>query len=264
MDYGVPEAIVHVNDGEELSPVSVLVAGARMAPIGRAVVELDLEGEALAVKAGDRIEVLLGYRETGVRRVFKGKVKVVDPGRVVRLTCLDRMQDLGEPEARIRQSFVSVTAQDVMSWCLERAGVDEFTLGAGATPRRHHFVCKNLSVLQVCKMVRESWGLDWDYYADPDGVVWFVPWAESPRALADPVLDLEYGVNITRWQPSTNSTGILETYLAPEVRHSDRIRITDDRLSGLRVVARVERATHELDKVGGCTRIEWTVLTAAS
>jgi hypothetical protein len=106
---------------------------------------------------------------------------------------------------------------------------------------------------------RETWRCDWDLYADSEGVVWFLPWEESSRAVADPPL-FEYGTNLLELTPSLVGPGTAEAWLAPGLVHSQRVRLRDDRLWHNEVEARVERVVHRIDGGGGRTRFEWVLL----
>jgi hypothetical protein len=262
MDYGVPALQVLVNGVAMASVATCVVVSDRAAPIDRAEVALDRDVSASArVAEGDAVTVGMGFRGAALLRVFGGKVYSLEPGRLVTLTCLDRMRDLAG--VRIKQAWRNVTPQEVITWCLERAGVDAYSLGsrAASAQRRHHFLAADEPLPDVLRRVKEAWGLDWDQYADPAGAVHFLPWEESERALIAPVLNLQYGVNLLALEPRPQGTGIAETYLAPWVMHSHRITIRDDRLWGAEVTARVERATHTIDpQKGGRTRLEWTLL----
>lgn len=254
--YGTPEALVIVGD-LEVAPESVRVSSDRHAPIARAEVSLDRDFEG-QVSIGQDLVVCMGYRGQGLMRMFRGRVREVSPGRVVSLVAQDRMRDLAD--VRIRQAFRNVTIQEVITWCFERAGVNSYTLSPAFLPRRHHFIVADETGLDVLRRAAETWSVPWDYYADADGTVWVMPWEESPRAQADPVVDLEYGDNLLSLEPRLAGTGTAEMLLTPVIQHSHRVVIRDDRLWHAEVLARVERVEHRLDEQGGRTRIEWTLL----
>lgn len=254
--YGTPEAQVAVGD-LEVAPESVRVSADRHSPIARAEVVLDRDFEG-QVSIGQDLVVCMGYRGQALHRVFRGRVREVTPGRCITMVAQDRMRDLAD--VRIRQAFRNVTIHEVLTWCFERAGVNSYRASGAFLPRRHHFIVADETVLDILRRAIETWSVSWDYYADPDGTVWVMPWEECPRAQADPVADLEYGDNLIALEPRLAGTGTAEMELAPAIQHSSRVMIRDDRLWHAEVLARVERIEHHLDASGGRTRIEWTLL----
>lgn len=254
--YGTPAARVRIGD-LEVTPESVRISSDRRAPIARAEIALDrdLSGR---LEVGQDLVVALGYLGQALTPAFRGRIWELRPERLVRIVALDRMKDL--TDVTIRQAFRNVTLQEVVSWCLEYAGVSDYTLSSRDTPRRHHFVAAQDTALDVLRRATQAWGVDWDCYADADGVVWVLPWEESPRAQAAPVAELEYGDDLTALEPRLQGTGMAETFLAPWVQHSHRVRLRDDRLWGAEVLVRVERVEHTVDSQRARTRIEWTLL----
>lgn len=259
-EYGVPEARVLIGSIEVEAVESCVVTLDRAAPIVRAEISLDRGQDAVeGLKEGDEVALDLGYRGEALAPVLRGTVATIEPGRLVRFVVLDRMKTLAG--TKILKAFRNVTAHEVMSWCLEHAGVDEYSLGAESTARRHHFIGRNEGLLDVARRVRESWGLQWDLYCDAAGVVRFMPWSETAEALEEPVADLVWGGNLLELQPKSGNgaTGVLETFLLPWVRQGHRVNVLDAELWGRDVVVRAERVTHRIEG-GGRTEIEWTVL----
>lgn len=263
MDYGVPEVQFLLNGLELPVVVSLEVAGDRAAPIGRAVVTLDRDVPGVAeAKEGDSVSIALGFRGANLFPVFAGRVGGVEPARLVTLTCFDRMHELAR--TRIHQAWLNADVREIVTWCMERAGVNahDLVLSAAEPPRQHHFVAANETVLEVLRRITETWSLDWNYFADSAGKIYFLPWAEVPWAQGESMLTLEYAQNLTVLEPRSGGRGLAETLLAPWLRHSAWMTLSDERLWGRRNMAvRCERVTHLVDrKKGGRTRIEWTLL----
>jgi hypothetical protein len=258
-DAGLPIAEVFV-DGTRATCARVEVTDSRLTPIGRAILSIDkAQSERVVLRNRATVAIGMGYQNTGLRKVFGGRIRHVDPGDVaVGVVALDAMADL--EGMRVKRSFANASLQDVV-----RASLDEHQvrheLASTETRRARHFVAPNLSLLQVLAAARTTWGAqDWDLWADVDGKVWFGPWAETARSKADPVGDLEYGSNLLAFEPSTRGTGMAETLLAPEIEHSRRVRLWHRDLWQGALTVRIDRATHVVvgDQVAK-TRLEWTL-----
>ncbi|MBM4394355.1 MAG: hypothetical protein FJ087_01540 [Deltaproteobacteria bacterium] len=262
-EYGTPD--IQVTIGGQVMPAiaSVSVVADRRTPIARAEIELDRDRDAASdVTEQDPLEVALGFRGQVLRRVFRGRVHGTGPERLVGVTALDRMREL--QGVRIRQAWRNANAQDVLAWSMRKAGVESFRLGAVQTSARHLFIAANEGFVDVVRRVRDAWSLDWDLSADPEGVVYCMPWAETPWAQAGIQLELEFGRNMTGFEPRTGGrTGSCETFLAPWLWHSHLVSILDQDLWGRWVTVRVERVEHKVtfkgSAKGGRTRIEWSM-----
>lgn len=254
--YGTPEAVVLIGD-HETQPETVRVIADRHAPIARAEITLDRDfaGE---VTVGQDLVVAMGYRGQALIPVFRGRVREASPMRVIRLVAQDRMRDLADQ--RITQAFRNVTLQEVITWCFERAGVDNYSMSPASLPRRHHFVMAREPVLEALRRAIQTWSVPWDTYSDSEGTIWVLPWEESPRARAEPVAELVYGENLLSLEPRLAGTGATEMVLMPAISHSHRVVIRDDRMWRAEALARVERVEHLMSPEGGRTRIEWTAL----
>jgi hypothetical protein len=259
MFYGVPEVRV-MAEGRELDGLAfVRVVSSRTSPVDR--LEAGFVTVAGAPLEGERIAVAMGYRGQAPTVVFGGRVRDVAGAGPVEVTAQDVVRELRD--TRVRQAFRNATFAEVVRWSLQRAGVRTVVLGSAETPRRHLFIAANQPVLDVCRAAQRTWGLeDWDLYGAPDGSVYVVPWAESARALEEPVLDLEYGQNVTEFEPRGERQGIVETWLAPWVKHSHRVRLRHESLWPGALVARVDQVEHAWDRQGGRTRVEWSVQTS--
>lgn len=258
-DAGRPMTEVLV-DGVVAACSRVEVSDSRLTPIGRTTLVVDLGQVApVVLKNGATIEVSQGYELTGLSKVFKGTIKMVDPGEVGHeVTALDKMAALDG--LKVRRAFTNATFQEAVGSCLDEHQVAH-VLSSATTRRARHFVVPNLSLLQVLNAARGTWGVrDWDLWADVDGKVWCGPWAETERAKADPVGDLEWGSNLLAFEPSTAGSGVAETLLAPGLEHSRRVRLWHRNLWQGALTVRVDRATHIVDDGVPRTRFEWTLV----
>lgn len=260
-EYGTPEIRVMVGGWLASNVASVQVVTDRAAPVGLAVVDLDLEDLPTPRPAtSDLVTIDLGFAGGSLTRAFAGRVRATEPKRLLQLICHDRMRDLGD--VFVREALRNVRLQDVVRRLLDRAGLpsDAYELSSAATTERHLFVAARKSALVLLEGARQAWGVPWDLYARADGRIVFAPWAETAEALAEPVLDLVYGENLLELTPRPEGTGTAASLLAPWVRSGHRVQLTDSRLWQRAVVARVERCTHQVAPAGGGrTRIEWTL-----
>ncbi len=256
MPIGATECRVLV-DGVETVPSHVRTTDARTTPIGRAEITFEREGD-VALQDGAPLEVWLGDGLTAAQRVFKGRIRGVLEGDRVGVLALDGMRDLRD--VLLLQAFRNVDVHQVFQWAFERAGVTAYTLGSAKTRRSHHFICRNEPLLALFERARATWGLaSWDFYADADGEIWFLPWAEAPGALADPVAELVSGENLLDVQPRTIDLGTAETFVLPAIHHSDLVILEDTETWGRRATVRVERVSHEWTKDRARTRVEWAI-----
>lgn len=258
-DAGRPTVQVLVA-GVEVVPTRVEVAASRLNPVARCVLSLDRDQpEAVTIAEGSPVEVLMGRELTGVRPVFRGRVRQVSPEDQVQLVALDGMRDLRD--VLVRQVFSQVTAREVVEWVADQAGLVLHMAPLSRHARRRHFVAANVPLPEVIRQVRQTWGLlDWDLWCDVDGSVWFGPWADTVRARRDPVAHLEWGRNLLEMTPSAGSTGVAETWLDEAIEHSTRVKLTDPRAWGGSRLARVERVAHTWAPGRARTRVEWAIL----
>lgn len=245
--------------GVEVVPASVEVTASRLHPVSRCTLSLDRDQpETVTIAETSLVEILMGRELTGVQPVFRGRVRQVSPEEQVHLVALDAMRDLRD--VLVRQVFSQVTAQEVLEWVADAAGL-ELRMPPVRTARRRLFVAANVPLLQVMRQVRQTWGLfDWDCWADVDGSVWVGPWAETARARREPVAHLQWGRNLLEMTPSTGDTGVAETWLDEAIQHSARVVLTDPRAWRGSRIARVERVTHTWAPGRARTRVEWAIL----
>ncbi len=259
IEYLTPYAEVVIGDYRVQKVSDMQVVTGRSNPVDRARLQLPIEGlDAAAIRKGATVEIAQGYREKGLWPLFAGNIVDLAWGPRVTVLCKDRMNKLREP---VVKSFVDATPKEVVLWCLQQAGVTNYVLSDSETTRRHYYVLRGQSIIESIALVNRTWGLDWDFYCEPDGTFVWGPWEESPRGRAGEVVVFEYGQNIIELIPFTEEQhGILTTIALPYLRHGHLIRIRDTRYWGSEVTARVERILHRYAEKKARVTIEWTVV----
>ncbi len=240
----------------------VRVVTSRKNPIDIATVKIPLEGmEVDTITKGMPIEVRLGYREYGVWPVFSGVIDDATWKTTVDITARDGMEVLrGTP---ITQSFVNTQPREVMRFCLEKAGVADYELSEQELPLRHYFVVPGINILQVQKTLNKTWGLDWEFYREPEGKVVYKPLAETERYRnGQPVALLEYGKNLFDLVPSDYQTGRARTFLLPMLRHGHVVQLRDRRFWETDTPVVIERILEYFGADGAGMVIEWRILQA--
>jgi hypothetical protein len=260
-EYIAPAYQLNIGDLEIKKVTSLDVYSSRVNPIDYAEIALDVvEFNSSAVSTGQTVEIWLGYREKGLWKAFTGTVTDVSSMRTLTVKCKDAMESLRAKT--ITKTFVDCRPQDIVKYLLSMAGITDFTVCKATQARKHTFVSAAKTGVELIKLVNRSWDLDWDFYFEPEGSFYWGPWAESDRCRdGEEVVALEYGSNILDLRPSTDDTGILTTIMLPFLRHSELIKINDERFWGRDVIARIERIHHHYSTKGR-TEIEWTIVAS--
>lgn len=233
------------------------VFSSRRAPVDLAEVELPRPGLPADLSPGDRLVIRQGYREKGLWLIFDGEIERVEPRSV---TTVVYAQDQGAKLKRteLSQHFRQVQPRQVVQACLAKAGVAVYRLSTRSMPPKDFVAAGNC--LEVLRRVNLAWGLDWEYYFEPEGEFWWGPWQESPRSRKDERTKLEYGANIL--EPSRvedgGERGVITTFALPWIRHSHRVVIADPRHFAEPVEARVERCHYHHDANKARLTIEWS------
>lgn len=247
-------------DGARAACARVETTDARLTPIGRATLTVDrAQAERVVLRNGVPVVIGMGYQNVGLRKVFGGRISHVEPAdEKIQVLALDGMAELATK--RVRRAFTNATLQEAVGAALDEHQVLH-DLAAAETRRARHFVCPSQTLLEVLAAARTTWGAEaWDLWMDPDGRMWFGPWAETARAKADPVGDLEHGSNLLAFTPSTKGSGMAETLLAPDIEHSRRVRLWHRELWQGALTVRIDRATHVVESGQVAkTRLEWTL-----
>lgn len=252
-EYISPFYEVTVGSWHVRKAVRLDVFSARTSPVDLAEIEFDTLGEAVAIQKADPVEIKLGYREKGLWLVFRGSVHDVSAKRTTTIWAKDRMEGLRG--VHITQAFVDVSAAEVIRFVADKVGIADMRLGSDQTPKKHHFILNGQNVVDAVKLVNRTWGLDWDFYFEPEGTFVWESWGESRRQ--QELITFELGKNILDLTPKSEGHGELNTILLPFIRHSNLIQIEDGRFWQETVKARVERLHHSIADGKARTRLEW-------
>ncbi|MCM0757342.1 hypothetical protein M7775_02010 [Sporomusa sphaeroides DSM 2875] len=260
-EYIAPYVSVQIGPWATTKTVSVEVHSSRINPIDTANIVIPTEGIGTAdITKGMPVEIHMGYREKGLWPVLSGKVMDVSTSRVIQVQAKDSMETLRQ--TRITKAFVDAVPREIIKYALLTAGIESHILNDKILPRRHHYVSKALTVIQLINHINRTWALeDYAYYFEPDGQFYWGPWEESPRYNGgQPVGTLEYGVSILDLVPSDESTGTLKTFLLPWINHSELLILRDTRFWSAEVLVRIERVQYSLGAAGTEMNLEWKIL----
>lgn len=174
------------------------------------------------------VKIYMGYYGSGTWLCFSGLVKDVSWGRTITIYCKDLMEVLRKEKTV--KAFVDATPAVIMKYLLNQAGADDFIISNSKQPLKHYFVLSNQNILQAQRLMQSAWGLQWLFYREPEGQIVWQPLEETERFNSgEPVLTLEYGVNLLELVPTENSQGYLRTFMLPFLRHGQVINIIDHR-----------------------------------
>lgn len=216
-------------------------------PLGTAGIILpDPLGELhRTIKVGDSVTIEVGYRNQ-VPVAWSGTVSRLCPGNTPdQLEVHAVNQALPLTTTRIVQSWENETAEAIVAWALARTGLPTAAINsAGITIPR--FVASNTPVWQLVQQVMDTchrqFGLDmakWALWLGASGVNWGdldEPGDTPLIATADNLID---------HQPATSDQALsmIETFLLPDLMHSRRIHLQDDR-RGIDTTFRAQRVCH--------------------
>lgn len=258
LEFTAPIYNIEIGEYNINKLVSMDVISSRINPCSLVRIYIDcLNSDYQNFQKGDPVNISLGYKEYGLWNVFNGFVIDVSRQRVIEIFTKDSMYLLEKP---ITITFRNVTPQEIISYCLQQAGINQFILSSDTLPKKHCFICKNMLIIDIIKMINRSWNLtDWAFYFEPEGTFYWGPWQESARYQQGTITVFEYGKNIVKLIPSDQELGVLETLLVPFVRHSTIIEINDPKYWRRDVTARVDRIRHRIEQNKARTFIEWRI-----
>lgn len=257
IEFMAPQADILVGPWLTRKVNRVRVVSSRKNPVDLATIEIPIEGVALdSITKGMAVDIRLGYREYGVWPIFSGVVEDVNWGTVVTISCKDGMEKLRE--TKIVQTFVDTQPREILKFCFNKAGITDFAISDQELPLRHYFVVGNQNVLQVQKLINQTWKLDWEFYREPEGIVICQPWKETERYRGgQPVARLEFGKNILDLWTSDYQTGGLRTFLLPMLRHGHVIEVVDRRFWATETLVKIERIEYNYGDNGAGMVMEW-------
>jgi hypothetical protein len=259
IEYIAPAFKIVIGDLEVKKIESFQVYSSRLNPVDCAEINLDALGLSGPIAKGQSVEIWQGYREQGLWPVFTGSVVDTQSKRIYTVKCKDAMEQLRRQT--ITKSFVDAQPRDIIKYILNVYGVSNYRLSNEILSNKHTFILAGKTGIEGIKLINRSWGLDdWRFYFEPTGEFYWGPWKESPRHQQGEVVTLEYGQNLLDLTPSDHETGNLTTIALPFIRHSEIIKIVDNRFWDREVTARVERIKHTFG-MKARTCIEWTIVS---
>lgn len=182
---------------------------------------------------GARAVIELGY-DNVFDQVFEGYIN--DATALSKIILKDEMALL--EATSITQTFLDTTPQEIISFCLTKAGVTKAKLSTKAYPAKRVVSLSLKNVVEVIEAIHGIWGIREQFYFQ-DGAFY---WGERPEQ--SQVYTFEYGVNIIAL---TRGTGAweLETVSAPFVKHSQIINVVHPQIAGAHEVRKVVFATND-------------------
>ena len=140
----------------------VRVTAASVSPVAVAEIAIPTEGiNVSGFQKGMVVGIYMGYREKGVWPVFSGKLEDISSERELIFYAKARMETLRQ--TRITKAFTDAVPQEVIKYSLAKAGITDYALSAKVFSRKHHFIVKDLTVIQVIKLVNKTWEVDWPF-----------------------------------------------------------------------------------------------------
>lgn len=258
MEFIAPCHRIEIGDYKVNRLASLEVISSRINPCDLAQVNIDCLGVTPHdFQKNDPVKIALGYSEKGFWNVYNGLITDVSQKRTIEIFTKDNMVLL---KKQISKTFVNATPQEIITFGLRAAGINQFVLSSHYLNKKHLFVAKDITVINLIKMVNRTWNLeDWSFYFEPEGTFYWGPWDDSERYRKGLITVFEYGKNIINLVPSDEETGTLETILLPFLRHSTLIEIRDSRFWRRTVTARIERIRFIMERKKARTYIEWQI-----
>ncbi|EPR07758.1 hypothetical protein [Ruminiclostridium papyrosolvens] len=193
--------------------------------------------DKLSLSSKEKALIQLGYNSV-FDDVFEGYItKSYNSGTYANEILLkDEMIFL--EETTISNTFLDSTPQEIISFCLSKAGVTNVKLSNVSYPTKARIPIFQKSVIAVLKEINAVWNISQKFFFS--GGIFY--WGEKPEQ--EKVYSFEYGTNII----SLNRPGgvwELETVSAPFIKHSQKISISHPEVSGEFEVKKVVFTTNE-------------------
>lgn len=187
--------------------------------------------EKITIAKKEVATISLGYQ--GVfHEVFQGYVsKEYDNSNGMNEILLKDDMILLE-ETSVTNTFLDGTPQDILSYCLGKAGISQFQLVSHSYRTRKTIPVFKKNVIDVIEFVHSLWGIHEKFFFS-EGVFY---WGEKPTP--NTTYEFEYGENIISLGRE-NGKWILETVSVPFIKHSHQIVINHPQVSGTFEVEKV-------------------------
>ena len=187
--------------------------------------------ELVTINKLDKAELMLGY-DGNLQSVFQGYVykPVSNSGTERELLLKDDMLKL--ETTKITQTFMDVTPDEIVKYCLALANITEYKLFKNNYPKRKVVPIVQKSIIQVFEEVKKLWNIkDLFYFAK--GVFYF-----GQKHIQEKIYTFEYGNNIISLNKE-NNLWVLETAQVPFIRHSDVINLDHPKIEGEQEVKKI-------------------------
>lgn len=193
--------------------------------------------DKISVGKKEKSTIELGY-DGNLESVFEGYVsKPYNSGGYANEILLKDEMILLE-ETYITNTFIDATPQEIISFCLAKAGVSNFKLSNKMYMQKKSVPINKKRVIDVINHIHSVWKISEKFFFS-NGVFY---WGEKPKQ--SKIYAFEYGVNIISL---TRSGGAweLETVSAPFIKHSHKINVNHPQISGEFEVEKVTFVTNE-------------------
>ena len=193
--------------------------------------------DKLRIDAKEKALIQLGYN--GVfDEVFKGYVtKPYDSGGYMNEILLKDEMILLE-ETMINNTFLDATPQEILNFCLSKAGVEKVKLSKIVHPVKSRFSVSQKNVLDVINLIHAAWNIANRFFFS--GGVFY--WGEKPEQAK--IYTFEYGINIIALK-RLGGVWELETVSSPFIKHSHTIGVSHPQVSGDFEVKKVVFTTND-------------------
>jgi hypothetical protein len=193
--------------------------------------------EHISLAAREKALIQLGYNDV-YDEVFEGYItKPYNGGSNMNEILLKDEMILLE-ETNITSTFLDTTPQEILSFCLTKAGVKNVKLSKTTYPEKARVPIYQKNVIAVINEIHSIWGISEKFYFSSGSFYWGIKPEQSK------IYAFEYGTNII----SLNRSGgvwELETVSAPFIKHSQKISISHPQVSGEYEVKKVVFTTNE-------------------
>lgn len=193
--------------------------------------------EKIALSKKDKALIELGYNGD-FKEVFKGYVvNPMSEGSYKNEVVLKDAMILLE-ETQITNTFIDATPQEILKFCLGKAGVNDFKISQKVYPRKKIIPVFKKNVISVIEEIHSIWKIKERFFFS-NGLFY---WGEKPEQKY--IYEFAYAENIiTLDRPG--GVWELETVSAPFVKHSHKIRVKHPLVSGEYEVKKVAFTTND-------------------
>lgn len=180
--------------------------------------------ERLSISLRDPGSIQLGYGDI-LTAAFEGYVSQPynDGGYRDEIVLKDKMLLL--ESTFITNTFLDVTPQEIISYCLAQAGITEARLSEAIYQPQKVIAVSQKNVICVIKEIEAAWGIRNQFFFS--GGIFY--WGKKPEQ--ERLYHFEYGINIIKLDKPLGAWE-LETVSVPFIRHSHKIMVSHPKVSG--------------------------------